>query len=100
MLDRASPANQRGFLQGMNVTIMAATNSIAPWVLGALADTVGTIPTLTTTLWMSILAALVNLLLYTFPVFQYNKRQTIFYIPTQWKVETASEHIEVRVSQS
>ena len=50
MLDRIAPPNQKGFVQGLNTTIMNFGMAISPWLFGLLADSLG----ITTTIWICI----------------------------------------------
>ena len=43
MLDRLSPHDKRGLIQGVNVTVMNIARSVSPFLLGTYADAVGTI---------------------------------------------------------
>ena len=60
MLDRLSPHDKRGFIQGLNVTVMNIARSVSPFVLGSYADAVGTVWCMWTCVFISIFAALVN----------------------------------------
>ena len=42
MLDLIAPAEKRGYVQGLNSTVMNLGTAIAPWILGILADTTTT----------------------------------------------------------
>ena len=61
MLDMLAPKSQRGFVQGLNVTIMNLARAGSPFVLGIYADEVGTEACMWTCVGVSILAAVVNL---------------------------------------
>ncbi|CAB9505238.1 tetracycline resistance protein [Seminavis robusta] len=60
MLDRLSPHDRRGFVQGINVTVMNLARSVSPFALGAYADAVGTTWCMWTCVFISVLAAVVN----------------------------------------
>lgn len=68
MLDRLAPHNRRGFVQGLNVTVMNLARSISPFALGSYADAVGTTWCMWTTVLVSVVAALVNLPLMWTPI--------------------------------
>jgi len=61
MMDALAPTHQRGFVQGLNVTVMALAGAVSPFLLGQLADST----TVDTTIWIcvgvSFGAALINL---------------------------------------
>lgn len=60
MLDRISPPNKKGFVQGLNTTTMNFGMAVSPWIFGMLADSLG----INTTIWIcigiSFLAAAAN----------------------------------------
>jgi len=60
MLDMISPKEKRGYVQGVNSTVMNVSIAIAPWVLGLMADAVGTFKTIWTGIGISFLAGAVN----------------------------------------
>ena len=60
MLDMISPKEKRGYVQGVNSTVMNLSIAVAPWVLGIMADAVGTFKTIWTGVGISFLAAAVN----------------------------------------
>lgn len=55
-----APPDQRGFAQGINMTVMNFAFAVSPWLLGLMSDNVGTNPTLWFCVGLSVLAALVN----------------------------------------
>jgi hypothetical protein len=61
MLDVISPADKIGYVQGLNNMVMNFGMAFAPWLLGLLADAVGTNPAIWTGVAISFLAALINL---------------------------------------
>merc|ERR1711862_495035 len=60
MLDVISPPEKRGYVQGVNSTVMNATIAVAPWLLGMLADAAGTFAAIWTGIAISFLAGAVN----------------------------------------
>ena len=60
MLDMCSPRDQRGFVQGLNSTVMNVGTAFAPWVLGIVADQVSTNAAVFIGLGVSLVAAAVN----------------------------------------
>ena len=60
MLDRIAPLEQRGYVQGLNTTVMNIGTAVAPWALGLLADGSGTSVAIWTGVGISFLAAIVN----------------------------------------
>lgn len=96
LLGRLAPMNRRGYLQGINVTVMSASNSIAPWLLGLLSDQVGTFETLFLTVAFSLLAAVVNMFLYHFAVLS-DVYGTLL-DGDQWRIQSNLESIEIHLS--
>jgi hypothetical protein len=60
MLDMIAPPEKRGYVQGINSTVMNGTIAVAPWLIGLLADAAGTNAAIWTGIGVSFLAALVN----------------------------------------
>lgn len=60
MLDVISPAEYRGTIQGINVTVMNFTGALAPWLLGIMADEIGVSASIWTAIGVSFGAALIN----------------------------------------
>lgn len=60
MLDTISPADRRGFTQGMNSTAMNIGNAIFPFLFGNIADALGVTRTVWICIGVSCLAAVVN----------------------------------------
>jgi len=73
MLDRLAPHDRRGFVQGINVTVMNVARSASPFALGAYADAVGTTWCMWTCVFISIFAALINVPLIFTPVLSVHK---------------------------
>lgn len=60
MIDRISPVHRRGFAQGLNTTAMNFGQAVFPWILGILADKIGTDATMWISTGISFAAALAN----------------------------------------
>lgn len=60
MLDRIAPVEKRGYVQGLNTTVMNIGTAVAPWAIGLLADNVGTEVAIWTGVSISFLAAGIN----------------------------------------
>jgi len=60
MLDMIAPLDKRGYVQGINSTVMNFGIAVGPWALGIMADIVGTKPTIWTGAAISFFAGLVN----------------------------------------
>lgn len=60
MLDVLSPEDQIGYVQGLNNAAMNFGMALAPWVLGMMADAVGTNAAIWTGIGISFAAALIN----------------------------------------
>lgn len=60
MLDMLAPHDQRGFAQGMNMTVMNFAFAVSPWFLGLMSDNIGIVQTLWFCVGVSVLAAIVN----------------------------------------
>lgn len=61
MLDMIAPSDRRGFVQGINITVMNFATAVSPYLLGEMADNVGIRQTMWTCIAISFGAALVNL---------------------------------------
>ena len=61
MLDALAPTHRRGFVQGLNVSVMAAAGALSPFLLGQLADSTTTEATIWICIGVSFGAALINL---------------------------------------
>lgn len=60
MLDVLAPASQRGFAQGINMTVMNFALAESPWLFGILADGIRTPKTMWVCVGFSLLAVTVN----------------------------------------
>ncbi|KAL3902705.1 MAG: hypothetical protein SGARI_005710, partial [Bacillariaceae sp.] len=60
MLDLVSPRDKRGYVQGLNSTVMNVGTAFAPWILGIVADQVNTNAAIFIGMGVSVLAAIVN----------------------------------------
>jgi len=60
MLDVIAPLDKLGYVQGLNNTVMNLGMAVAPWVLGILADALGTNPAIWIGVGVSFLAGLIN----------------------------------------
>jgi len=60
MLDTLAPIDRRGFVQGLNISVMNFATAIAPYLLGEMADKVGVKETMWTCIGISMAAGLIN----------------------------------------
>lgn len=60
MLDMIAPSARRGYVQGLNTSVMNFGSAIFPWVFGIIADQIGTETTIWICVGVSFLAALAN----------------------------------------
>lgn len=86
MLDMLAPVNRRGFVQGLNTAVMNGAQAVTPFLLGTLADQVGTEACMWTCVGISVLAALVNAPLLFSPLLKPRKtREYLSTHPKDWE---------------
>lgn len=60
MLDMIAPASRRGFVQGMNTSVMNFGTAVFPWVFGIIADQIGAESTIWICVGVSFAASIAN----------------------------------------
>jgi len=70
-----APVHRRGFVQGLNVSVMNVARAASPFLLGAFADAAGTVACMWTCVGISVLAALANLPLVSVKDLQRSKKK-------------------------
>jgi hypothetical protein len=60
MLDMIAPPERGGYIQGVNSTVMNGTIVVAPWLIGLVANSVGTNTTICTSIGVRFFTGLVN----------------------------------------